>query len=465
MLKEVLIYNFRCIRELKLELKPLTILVGPNASGKSSILYAIMWFAKKYLTHPSLENLVPSQDEKQVVDIDKTYEDLVFKQDLIGNWLGVTLTFRMGEDVKERLKGDFERIKWAVLGIEKPLLSTGEVSYGFKINSPQKGQLGNYEILLKLDGFHLSFKRLFDSARVSYQWSLQGSLKAEGYQPYSLNLGYGFALRSLLEEYYIRKGGKLTEDQENTLRDIDLMIEEALKSFLRSRLERFFLIRSERGRIEFSSDPTIAKNTGSRGENTLSVLGYIFTYHDKKVKEEMSHTFLKWCEKFGIQGINAGLDENSRLRGSFEDLGITLNLASGSFGHRQFLIFLAQLIASPPGSVIMIEEPEMSLHPEAQVMLPYLFAELIRKQDKQIIITTHSTLIPLAISDVVCESSSKESKLEVNNIALYEVRRGEDGTIKCNPIALTPEGYPKGGIPSFAKVEADLYSKILQRLS
>jgi predicted ATPase len=60
MLKEVSIYNFRCIRELELEFKPLTILVGPNASGKSSILYAIMWFAKKYLTSPLLDGLVPS---------------------------------------------------------------------------------------------------------------------------------------------------------------------------------------------------------------------------------------------------------------------------------------------------------------------------------------------------------------------------------------------------------------------
>jgi len=35
------IENFRCLRDLTLELEPLTVLVGPNASGKSAILHAL----------------------------------------------------------------------------------------------------------------------------------------------------------------------------------------------------------------------------------------------------------------------------------------------------------------------------------------------------------------------------------------------------------------------------------------
>jgi len=465
MLKGVEIYNFRCIRELKLELKPLTILVGPNASGKSSILYAIMWFATKYLTNPSLERFLASDPEKRTLDINNSYEELVFKQDLVKNWLGATLTFRIDEDAREQLEEDFERIEWTALGMEKPPLLT-EVSYGFKINGPIKGgeRVHNYEVILKLDDFHLSFKMIRKVDE--YYWSLQGSLKAEGHgYRSSLVLGDRFYLRALFEEFFRDRGGALPEDQAKTLENIDSALEKILRSFIRSKLEGLFLIRSERGRIDLSSDTTIMRSTGSRGENVLRVLGYIFTHYDRKLKEEMSRNFLEWCEKFGIYGMNAGLAEDGRLRASFEDLGTLLNLAYGSFGHRQFITFLAQLIASPPGSIIMIEEPEMSLHPEAQVMLPHLFAELIRKQNKQIIITTHSTLIPLAISDVVYENGSEESRLSVEDIAIYEVKRGEDGTTTCNPIRLTPEGYPEGGIPSFAKVEADLYSKILRRLS
>ena len=41
MIRSVHIENFRCLRDVTLELEPLTVLVGPNASGKSAILQAL----------------------------------------------------------------------------------------------------------------------------------------------------------------------------------------------------------------------------------------------------------------------------------------------------------------------------------------------------------------------------------------------------------------------------------------
>ncbi len=41
MIESLSIRNFKVLREVNLELKPLTVIVGPNASGKSSILHAI----------------------------------------------------------------------------------------------------------------------------------------------------------------------------------------------------------------------------------------------------------------------------------------------------------------------------------------------------------------------------------------------------------------------------------------
>lgn len=41
MIKKIGIENFRCVRELDLELEPLTALVGPNGSGKSAVLAAL----------------------------------------------------------------------------------------------------------------------------------------------------------------------------------------------------------------------------------------------------------------------------------------------------------------------------------------------------------------------------------------------------------------------------------------
>jgi len=40
MIEEISIKNFRSIKDLRIRIKPITLLYGPNATGKSSILYA-----------------------------------------------------------------------------------------------------------------------------------------------------------------------------------------------------------------------------------------------------------------------------------------------------------------------------------------------------------------------------------------------------------------------------------------
>src|SRR3954469_19371132 len=41
MINKVSIRNFKCLREVQIDLERLTVFVGPNASGKSSILQAL----------------------------------------------------------------------------------------------------------------------------------------------------------------------------------------------------------------------------------------------------------------------------------------------------------------------------------------------------------------------------------------------------------------------------------------
>lgn len=45
-LAKIMIRNFKCINDLSIELAPLTIFVGKNGSGKTSILEAIALFAQ-----------------------------------------------------------------------------------------------------------------------------------------------------------------------------------------------------------------------------------------------------------------------------------------------------------------------------------------------------------------------------------------------------------------------------------
>lgn len=74
-LRHVRISNFKSISELDIELKPLTIFIGPNASDKSNILHAIALMSLKGKYNPSFRECV-SDVEKQLYRVD-SYEDLV----------------------------------------------------------------------------------------------------------------------------------------------------------------------------------------------------------------------------------------------------------------------------------------------------------------------------------------------------------------------------------------------------
>ncbi|RZN35462.1 MAG: hypothetical protein EF813_08645 [Methanosarcinales archaeon] len=92
---------------------------------------------------------------------------------------------------------------------------------------------------------------------------------------------------------------------------------------------------------------------------------------------------------------------------------------------------------------------EISLHPGSQVLLTELFAEAIA-EGKQIIITTHSEFLPLALRRPI-----KNGLLALDAIALYHVMKDEGGTT-AEKLDLTEDGYVRGWIPSFAEIEDDL---------
>lgn len=111
-----------------------------------------------------------------------------------------------------------------------------------------------------------------------------------------------------------------------------------------------------------------------------------------------------------------------------------------SYGSSQLLPVIAQLAYSDPKSVILVEEPEMSLHPEYQRLLPALFG-LAVLEGEQVLVTTHSNYFPLSLDLIISDKGyairacalekrgehAKEMsirvKLEPSDVAVYYVFR------------------------------------------
>jgi len=99
---------------------------------------------------------------------------------------------------------------------------------------------------------------------------------------------------------------------------------------------------------------------------------------------------------------------------------------------------------------MMIEEPEISLHPKAQIDVLEMFAEAIKQDDKQIMATTHSHILLQALGYVV-----SKGWLSRDDIAVYHVEKRKTGTT-AKQLPLGKEGYIRGWVPSFTKVERQL---------
>ena len=167
LIERVDIENFRNIERMSLELRPLTIIVGPNASGKSSILYALLWILLRVdntiLTNP------PSPKEQKILLIN-SYEDLVFRKER-GRWFGVRFVLNLDEDLKRLLRERAKGIKWEYINVHEP--SFEKVSYGFFLKINQRGKL-DYRISLKVDDIEISFTQEFDEVKEEFRSEIMG---------------------------------------------------------------------------------------------------------------------------------------------------------------------------------------------------------------------------------------------------------------------------------------------------
>ena len=211
-----------------------------------------------------------------------------------------------------------------------------------------------------------------------------------------------------------------------------------------------FLLGSVRGDVPYFADTGISPNrVGTKGENLLPLLAIIF---GQRRHETIANAIAKWGTNFGIGDLKAGLLGGGRSGSDYldKDLKVVLDLALSSSGARQILTVITELFWASKNSLLMIEEPEISLHPQSQVDVLEMFGEAIKQDGKQIIATTHSLIMLQALGYAV-----QKGWLESKDLAVYHVEKNKLGT-KAKLLPLAKSGYIKQWVPSYTKVERQL---------
>ena len=111
-----------------------------------------------------------------------------------------------------------------------------------------------------------------------------------------------------------------------------------------------------------------------------------------------------------------------------------VNITDVGFGVSQVLPVLVALIVARPSQLVYLEQPELHLHPRAQVALAQVLADAA-KRGVRVVAETHSSLLLLGVQTLVAEGN-----LPSELVKLHWFTRREDGVTKVNSADLDEAG-------------------------
>jgi predicted ATPase len=132
-----------------------------------------------------------------------------------------------------------------------------------------------------------------------------------------------------------------------------------------------------------------------------------------------------------------------------------VSIADVGFGVSQCLPVLVALLTARPGQLVYIEEPEIHLHPRAQMALAQVLADAANR-GVRVVIETHSSLLLLGVQALVAEGA-----LAPELVALHWFSLTRDGATEVRSADLDAAGAFGEWPEDFAEVTLDAQSRYL----
>lgn len=376
MLNNLVIKNFKSWGEANISFQPFTGFFGPNSSGKTSLLQFILL----------LKQTAESSDRGQALDLGGsrsfvelgTFQDMVTKHDL-------TLPFKFEVawntakkiEVRDPLKKKESKI------------SSDALRFSTEIKSDAKGRISVQRM-----SYHLGETEFFMSSKNG-----NGSfdLKSEPEKTFSFvrTLGRKWPLPSPYKCYGFPDEVKTYFQNAGFLADLSLEFEKLFANvFYLGPLRDY-------PRRQYTWGGSNPSDVGRRGELSMEA---ILASRDRNEKisrgrfnkslnlEEYVALWLKdlgLIEEFRVEPVAEGSKVYEvKVRKSVESP--LVSITDVGFGVSQILPVITLCYFAPPGSVLLIEQPEIHLHPSVQSGLADVFLDAIEKRQVQIVLESHS---------------------------------------------------------------------------
>lgn len=439
MISEIGIKNFKCIKDSGLlEIKPITLIFGPNNSGKSSILQNFLLLKQTFESSDPNVPLIINGDYIQL----GSFQDFINKHDVKSKYelqlgISVDLTFyprELAAPVKCLVNLTFAYLtKSRRVYIQKYSIcnENGGVIVEWDLNKDGKVLNVKTDTLQNFEQMKSRFKKIsFD------------------HFPYIL---------------YPGPSGK-----EGDANYVDLRLVRRLHSTLRNILrDKLFYIGPLRKKTERSyiASGEMPHDVGFGGEKTSEII-----YMDKRMSPKKRRDVLgkvkKWLEHFGFF---SDIRLKSYPGSSFYSMmatdansGVEVNLADVGFGISQVLPTIAQGYFAPKNSTILMEQPEIHLHPRIQADFADMLVDIVATNECQVIVETHSEHILLRLRRRIAEGT-----VNAADVAVYyvESQRGESKSSHITPIPLASDGSMERWPEDFFSSDVEDAFKMAEGLS
>jgi len=440
---EVVIRNIRSIAEVRIPLKRMNIFVGKNASGKSSILYALL----------ALRNLKWDRDFAPTA-----YHDLRLLQ----------------------RKGCTAPMFVRVSGVAEAASDSTvfRLNVGFAPSKSYATQLCVYDGEQRLCDLSIQAK---GSESVVSVDSLEG---LQGLKKISKDLGEAFVqlqralgeLVDLSDEKTSSTGTQseiawsfmedssgqsehsekprrflgswqgvlpkfLTDENKRTISRKYRLVRPALSSYI-DNTEFVPVVRASFS-IDYSQRDTPVARLSDSQDFTDEILSRL-VYEDYVDRSALEH-IRDWASRFGIANFEGVTQPRNRTQARGRSMGKdSFPIALHGFGANQFLSVIWKCVFSSKGAPILIEEPEIHLHPELQALAADFLIETM-KEGHQLFITTHSEHLIGRFQRRIAEG-----EVSADDIAILWVKRDSDavGTV-VEEVTIDEEGILHEGLLTY----------------
>lgn len=422
MITELSLNNFKSWKHInKMRFAPITGLFGTNSSGKTSILQLLLL----------IKQTVESTDRLQVLDFGNekspanlgSFRDVVFSHETPGK-IDWAIRWKLADPLRVKTPQD-----------KKMDLFTGdEIGFKVEISENEKKRLVANNIVYSFSGLDFTMRRK-QSSRDNYELSVEPE---ESFR-FIRTPGRVWDLPTPVKFYGFPNEVNARYQNAAFLSDLQLAFERLFTG------TKYLGPLREYPKRQYSWSGSEPVDMGPRGERVVEAIlaardsNVQLSRGHKKRKESLDQRIAAWLKElnlidsFHVEPIAKEGGNIYRVKVRRSPISPEVLITDVGFGVSQILPAIVLCYYAPEGSIIILEQPEIHLHPAVQAGLADVFIDAVKTRKIQIIFESHSehllrrlqlriaeeSISPDFTALYFCEADNEHSRLTPLNVDLF----------------------------------------------